>query len=204
MILKAERIAELLQRNKDNPDVIDPLFIIPSPDLDKLKNSGSASIDLRLGTWFVTPRHARIPHLDVGGEATQAQFTKISYVPFGSEYYLHPRRVVLGITLEWLRLPKDLAGYLVGKSSWGRCGLIIATAVGVHPGFKGCLTLEISNVGEVPIHLRPGLPVCQLFLHHVDIAGTENIDRSRFVGERRPTIEIIKINEEDRKLWEGD
>lgn len=201
MILKAERIVELLRRNNEKADVKDPLFIIPSPDLEILKNSGSASIDLRLGTWFVTPRHARISHLDiVGSKHSQAQYTKTTYVPYGSEYFLHPHSFVLGVTIQWLRFPKNLAGYLVGKSSWGRCGLIIATAAGVHPGFKGCLTLELTNAGEDSIPLKPGMNICQLFLHRVETSETENIDMSRFVGERRPTLYKIQLDEVATKL----
>jgi len=196
MIPKAEIIAGLLE----NPDRNDPLVIVPRPDLAELKKSGSASVDLRLGTWFVTPRQARMSHLDIiGGETTQAQFTKINYVPFGSEYYLHPRNFVLAITLEWIRLPTGFAGYLVGKSSWGRCGLIIATAAGVHPGFKGCLTLELSNTGEVPIPVVPGMRICQLFLHRVE-STTDFVDQSLFVGQRQPTIDKIKLDNFAEKL----
>jgi dCTP deaminase len=181
MIQKAELIAERIE----NPGEKDPLFIVPRPDLTELRKSGSASVDLRLGTWFVTPRQARMSHLDIiGGKTTQAQFTKTSYVRFGSEYYLHPRSFVLGVTLEWVRLPKAFAGYIIGKSSWGRCGLIIATAAGVHPGFMGCLTLELSNTGEVPIPVIPGMRICQLFLHQVE-TDTDIVDQSGFVGQRQ-------------------
>jgi dCTP deaminase len=202
VILKADEIAQRIEAME--PEAKDPLFIVPRPNLEKLKESGSASIDLNLGTWFVTPRHARMSHIDVGGEISQSKITKMSYVPFKEKYYLHPHRFVLGVTLQWIRLPKDLAGYLVGKSSLGRCGLIIATAVGVHPGFVGCLTLELTNTGEVPIHLKPGMKICQLFLHQVYTTGTDYIDRSRFVGRRRPVIEGIKIDEDDKNLLEGD
>jgi len=196
MILKSERIADLLE----NPDKKDPLVIVPCPNLLDLRKSGSASIDLRLGTWFVTPRQARMSHLNIiEGETTQAQFTKINYVPFGSQYYLHPRSFVLGVTLEWLRLPIDLAGYIVGKSSWGRCGLIIATAAGVHPGFKGCLTLELSNTGEVPIPIIPGMTICQLFLHRVE-KSTDDVDQSGFVGQRQPILGKIKLDKVASKL----
>lgn len=203
MMLKAELIAELL-RKSDNPDVKDPLFIIPSPNLDELTRTGSASIDLRLGTWFVTPRQERISHLMIGGDIesdiNESRLMKTTYVPFGSKYFLHPRSFVLAATVQWLRLPKDLGGYIVGKSSWGRCGLIIATAAGIHPGFKGCLTLELSNFGEVPIPVIPGMNICQLFLHHVDTLGTEHIDESAFVGERRPTLDSIRFDDIANKL----
>ncbi len=199
MIQKAELIAERIE----NPGEKDPLFIVPRPDLTELRKSGSASVDLRLGTWFVTPRQARMSHLDIiGGKTTQAQFTKTSYVPFGSEYYLHPRSFVLGVTLEWVRLPKDFAGYIVGKSSWGRCGLIIATAAGVHPGFKGCLTLELSNTGEVPIPVIPGMRICQLFLHQVE-TGTDTVDQSGFVGQRQPILDRIALDQVAKRLFKA-
>jgi len=196
MIFKAELIAELIE----NPDKKDPLVVVPRPNLTELRESGSASVDLRLGTWFVTPRQARMSHLDIiKGKTTQDQITKTSYVPFGSEYYLHPRSFVLGVTLEWVRLPKAFAGYIVGKSSWGRCGLIIATAAGVHPGFMGCLTLELSNTGEVPIPIIPGMTICQLFLHQVK-QGTNGVDQSGFVGQRQPILGKIELDAVAQKL----
>jgi dCTP deaminase len=198
MIFKSELIANLIE----NPDPNDPLVIVPRPNLKEMKEGGSASVDLRLGTWFVTPRQARMSHLDIiKGKTTQSQFTKTSYVPFGSEYYLHPRSFVLGVTLEWVRVPKIFAGYIVGKSSWGRCGLIIATAAGVHPGFMGCLTLELSNAGEVPIPVIPGMRICQLFFHKVEQSqGTDTVDQSGFVGQRQPILGKIELDEVAQRL----
>jgi len=123
MILKAERIAELLEAG-ESPDTADPLVIVPRPDLHALQRSGAASVDLRLGTWFATLRQARTTHLEAGADAPEAQLTKTHYVPFGSRYVLHPRAFAIGVTLEWIRLPKNLAGYVIGRSSWGRRGLI--------------------------------------------------------------------------------
>src|SRR4051812_843433 len=124
MILKADRLADLL-RKRTEPD---PLVITPEPDLNQLETSGSASIDLRLGTWFVTLRQSRTPVLDVadpkGQVPGESRLTRRYYVPFGEAFYLHPHHFVLGVTLEWIRLPKDIAGYVVGKSGWGRRGLI--------------------------------------------------------------------------------
>jgi dCTP deaminase len=200
MILKSERIVERLRRSQ-KVDSIDPLFIVPCPNLDDIEKSGSASIDLRLGTWFVNLRQARMSNLGLEDEMSpQKQFAKTTYVPFGDKYYLHPRNFVLGVTIEWLRFPKNLAGYLIGKSSWGRRGLIIATAAGVHPGFKGCLTLEMTNTGEIPIAITPGVTIGQLFFHSVEVNDSEYIDQSSFVGQRRPTIGKIKLDEIAEKL----
>jgi dCTP deaminase len=196
MILKAEQIAERLETAES---VSDPLIITPEPSIDKLKTSGSASIDLTLGTWFVALRGTRMSLLRITNNAQdpphEFQLTKTYHVPFGDEFVLHPKSFVLGVTLEWVRLPKDI----VGRSSWCRRGLIIATASGVHPGFTGCLTLEISNVGEIPIALMPGMAVCQLFIHQV-LSTSDYVDRSLFVGKRKPILGTIEIDELARKL----
>jgi dCTP deaminase len=196
LILRSEKIAELLEL-ADDQGKRDPLVIVPFPNLEKLKTEGSGSVDLRLGTWFVSPRTPRIPALEIdpAGEAP-FQLTETHYVRFGDTYYLHPHSFVLGITLEWLRIPKDLCGYVVGKSSLGRRGLIIATATSVHPGFTGCLTLELTNVGEIPIAIKPGMFVCQLCLHSAsDPAARDLGDRSQFNGSRRPAIGRYKLDE---------
>jgi len=78
--------------------------------------------------------------------------------------------------------------------------LIIATATGVHPGFKGCLTLELTNVGEVPIAIEPGLRVCQLFLHEVRKGDSEQVDQSSFVGFRKPEPGKVSRDDIARKL----
>ena len=192
MILKADRIAERLENLGGSKD---PLVITPQPDIEKIRNSGSASIDLRLGTWFVTLRHNRAAMLAMSEDddpQDRGRLSRTQYVPFGQQYFLHPGQFVLGATMEWIRLPRDLAGYVGGKSSWGRRGLVIATAVGVHPGFSACLTLEITNLGEMPFPITPGMSICQLFLHSTDDTNSDNVDKSSFVGKRRPTLGSIK------------
>lgn len=202
MILKADQIMKLLEEGAKAENK-DPLVITPSPpDLNKLRESGAASIDIRLGTWFMTLREARMTHLAVDAPGSQTKLTKTHYVPFGSEYYLHPQSFVLSVTLEWIRLPKDIAAYVIGKSSWGRRGLIIATATGVHPGFKGCLTLELSNVGELPVAIKPGMEICQLFLHTVK-TDTEAVDKSLFIGLQRPALGKVELDPIAKKLAEA-
>jgi dCTP deaminase len=180
MILKSDRIADLLGSQTE-----DPLVIVPRPDLAELRTSGAASVDLRLGTWFRRMRQTGVTSVSMPEKRSESRLTVENYVPFDAEFVLHPRAFALAATLEWIRMPSDLAGYVIGKSSWGRSGLIIATATGVHPGFKGCLTLELSNAGEVPIRLNPGVLICQLFLHRVESTGTD-VDASPAVGHRKP------------------
>lgn len=131
---------------------------------------GAASIDLRLGTEFLVLRDTMEPGLDpVGLTQTQVeQMHERIVVPYGGSIWLHPGRFLLAATLEYLRLPDDLGAYVVGRSSWGRVGLIVATAIMAHPGFKGCLTLELVNDGDSPIRLFPGAKIAQLAVHSLD------------------------------------
>lgn len=119
--------------------------------------------------------------------ASEMVQTKMHYIPFGGEFILHPHSFVLAVTLEWIRLPRTLAAYVIGKSSWGRRGLIIATAAGVHPAFTGCLTLELSNVDVVPIAVQPGMTIAQLFLHKVE-SESKHVTKSAFSCTRRPIV----------------
>jgi dCTP deaminase len=130
---------------------------------------------------------------------TEANVTEKHYVPFGRKFILHPRSFVLAATLEWLRVPKRYAGYVTGKSSWGRRGLVIETAPGVHPGFTGCLTLELANVGEIPIALMPGTRICQLFFHKIE-SETYSIDQSSFNARRQPRLGNVKLDEFAERL----
>lgn len=188
MILRADRIAARLDRAEGTQS--DPLIITPPPDIESVRKSGAASVDLRLGTWFVTPRARKVTSLEVSDgkpDEHEERLTKTIFVPFGSYFVLHPRSFVLAATLEWIRLPNDLTGYVTGKSSWGRRGLIIETAMGVHPTFSGCLTLELANVGEVPIRIHPGMLICQLFLHETH-GEPGTAEGSSFVGYGRPVL----------------
>lgn len=201
MILKADQIARELEKPA-NPD--DRLIISPVPDLAKLRESGAASVDMRLGCWFLACRQTRVGLLDVYDNSSEipneAKLTKSYYVPFGDGFILHPKAFVLGVTLEWIRLPADRAAYVIGRSSWGRHGLIIATATGVHPGFTGCLTLELSNIGEIPITIKPGTTISQIFIHKVESGDPKLVDKSLFVGRRKPTLGVIELDDTARML----
>jgi dCTP deaminase len=175
--------------------------------LNELKQSGDASVDVRLGRWFLHLRYRNTPVLDIGKQETQQahlNLTKTYFVAFDDNFVLHPGNFVLGATLEWIKLPPCLGGYITGKSSWGRRGLIIETAAGVHPNFTGCLTLEIANVGEIPIMIRPGMKIAQLFLHRTK-PSEANESGSNFAWRRRPTLGEIRRDATAerlaRRLW---
>lgn len=187
-MLSAEQIIHSLGAAGD-----DRLTIVPAPDEAALRRRGATSVDLRLGRWFRSFRQTSTKSVSLVAlppnqqkDAAQESPTKQHFVPFGASYVLHPGRFVLGVTLEWLQLPRTISGYVTGKSSLGRHGLVIETAAGLHPMFSGCLTLELANVGEVPLEIYPGMNVCQIFLHRTVRCEADN--RGEFSGRRKPTL----------------
>jgi dCTP deaminase len=189
----------LLDRTGENP--AERLVISPLLDLEKQLKPGTASVDVRLGQRFHVPLRAKLSQLDLLSKAHQADLLKYkddTFVPIGDYFVLHPGQFVLGETLEWIHLPRDLVAYVIGKSTWGRDGLIIATAIGVHPNFSGILTLEISNVGEIPIYLYPGLAIAQLFLASVELtAKSVSPVPSAFQIQTTPRTRNVEIEDRD-------
>lgn len=153
------------------PDLETRLVVSPLLDVAGQAKPGQASIDLRLGFDFCLVTASSIGAISEFDNGTQPRLLKElyrrQYVPFGRSLVIHPHQFMLAQTLEYLRLPSDLMAYVVGRSTWGRLGLIVATAVGIHPGFAGSLTLELRNLGEAPITLYPGQTIAQLFFHQV-------------------------------------
>ncbi len=129
---------------------------------------GPASIDVRLGPDIIVLRKSVVAGLDLtdpGSRESLAKYAHMTHVGYHGKFVLHPGELVLGATLEYLKVPGNLFCSVEGRSSLGRAGLIIATATSVQPGFKGCITLEIENLGPVPITLFPGLCIAQLVIH---------------------------------------
>ncbi|MCW3010487.1 MAG: dCTP deaminase [Solirubrobacterales bacterium] len=126
-----------------------------------------ASVDLRLGSSFRVFHNHRVPVIDLADPPTN--LTEHVGVEDGESFVIHPGEFVLGRTQEWVELPADIVARIEGKSSLGRLGLIVhATAGFVDPGWKGTLTLEITNLTRVPIVLWPGKPIAQLSFMTLD------------------------------------
>jgi dCTP deaminase len=154
-------LREQLQEAMNADELHERLIVTPLLDPSQI---GPGSIDLRLGTEFIeVERHAEavIDPYDQPTALTSSEGV-IRFVPLGDRLVLHPGQFVLGATLEFIRLPANLGAQVLSRSSWGRLGLLVATAVVVQPGFAGSLTLELVDTGSVPIRLRPGLRVAQL------------------------------------------
>jgi dCTP deaminase len=167
-LLSHEDLKNAMVRDLDTRLVITPLL-----DEDQI---GPASVDLRLGTEFLVMRRTRGAGLDPVKDpegASSALHDEVR-VPLGQSLWLHPQHFILGSTLEFIRLPPDLGAYVLGRSSWGRVGLLVATAVMVQPGYGGALTLELVNEGDAPVRLYPGLRVAQLAVHALN-APTKHV-----------------------------
>jgi dCTP deaminase len=126
-----------------------------------------ASVDVRLGRTFRVFHNHRVSAIDL--RDPPRNLTEQVEVTDAEPFVIHPGEFVLGRTDEWVELPEDVVARIEGKSSIGRLGLIVhATAGFVDPGWKGTLTLEITNLTRVPIKLWPGLPVAQLSFMALD------------------------------------
>ena len=120
-----------------------------------------ASVDLRLGGKLRIFRNSRVPYIDVKQE--MPHLTEEVEIDEVNPFYLHPSEFALGVILERVCLPNDIAARLDGKSSLGRLGLLVHSTAGwVDPGWRGHLTLELSNVSGLPITLYHGMRVSQI------------------------------------------
>lgn len=161
---------------------------------------GEASIDVRLGNDFIVTRRGNLASIDPAREdIKEHRYQTRHYVNFGDTFYLHPNELVLAGTLEYFRLPVSVAGSVTSRSSWGRAGLVIATATAVHPGFTGSITLELVNLGEVPLVLYPGLPVAQLVLSDCE-GGEDYVGRFAFHTDAH-FADVSQDKRKDLEFW---
>ncbi|HEY3416149.1 MAG TPA: dCTP deaminase [Armatimonadota bacterium] len=191
MILSGQ---EILQRMK--ADFPDKLVVTPLLDKDKQLRPGSAGIDVRLGQDFIIADRALLDRIDPQ-QITQYQlagYLRRVHVPIGDKFTLHPHQFALGATIEYCRLPRDLSAEVMGRSRWARVGLVIAMATFVVPGFAGCLTLELQNLGDVPLNLIPGLSVAQLIFYQT--VPPDTVSTSQFQCSIGPEFPVLVSDEE--------
>ena len=150
-----------------------------------------ASVDLRLDRKVLVFSNSRQPYIDI--KQSMEQLTEIVEIPDDDHpFILHPGEFVLGSTIEHIELPDDLVARLEGKSSLGRIGLVIHSTAGfVDPGWKGNLTLELSNLSRLPITLYYGMKIGQIsFLRLTTPAerlyGSPDLG-SKYQGQTEPT-----------------
>jgi dCTP deaminase len=149
-----------------------------------------ASIDVRLDRYFRVFANHRYTHIDPALE--QDELTELVEPKGDDAFVLHPGEFVLGSTLEVISLADDLAARLEGRSSYGRLGLLTHSTAGfIDPGFSGHVTLELSNVANLPITLWPGMKIGQVCVFALSSPAEHPygsaVYGSRYQGQRGPT-----------------
>jgi dCTP deaminase len=195
MILSDRDLRAELQAGRLTIEPFDPEAIQPS------------SIDLRVGDQFRVFANHRYPHIDV--RRPMDKLTELVEATEEDPFILHPGEFVLGTTLESVTLPDNLVARLEGKSSLGRLGLLIHSTAGwVDAGFSGQLTLELSNVANLPIAIYPGMPVGQLCLFLMTSPaerpyGSKEL-RSKYQAQSGPTSSRFHENFREPAVSTGD
>jgi dCTP deaminase len=156
-----------------------------------------SSIDVRLDRFFRVFQNSRYTHIDP--RERQDELTQLVEPDGEDPFVLHSGEFVLGSTFETVGLPDDLAGRLEGKSSLGRLGLLTHSTAGfIDPGFNGHITLELSNVANLPIILWPGMKIGQLCLFRLSSPSEQPYGSaaagSRYQGQRGPTPSRAYLN----------
>ena len=169
-------------------------FIIDPFDPELVQPS---SVDVRMDRYFRVFNNSKYTHIDP--KQQQDDLTSMVEVAEDEPFVLHPGEFVLGSTLERFVLPAHMAGRLEGKSSLGRLGLLTHSTAGfVDPGFSGCITLELSNVANLPITLWPGMKVGQLALFKMtspaEVPYGSGVLGSKYQGQRGPTPSRAYLN----------
>jgi len=178
MILNDRDLVDAVKSGRLGIDPFDEVLVQPS------------SIDVRLDRRFRVFNNQKYTHIDPSRQ--QDELTSPVEVADDEPFVLHPSEFVLASTLEVISLPDDLAARLEGKSSLGRLGLLTHSTAGfIDPGFSGHVTLELSNVANLPITLWPGMKIGQLCLFRLSSSAERpygsGASGSRYQGQRGPT-----------------
>lgn len=192
-ILSDKTIKEYLEEGKI---VIDPL-----KDEQQIQPS---SVDMRLGDEFKVFKVIRKPYIDPKDEEDIAEYMESSTVPEGEAFIIHPNEFALATTQEYVKVPDDLVARVEGRSSMGRLGVTMHVTAGyVDPGFEGRITLEISNIGAMPVALYPSQRVCQLVFETMttpaELPYGHPKRNSKYMNQLKPESSRVKLDYELKK-----
>ncbi len=192
-ILSDKSIKEYLKEGKI---VIDPI-----KDEQQIQPS---SVDMRLGDEFKVFKVIRKPYIDPKDEEDIAEYMESSTVPDGEAFIIHPNEFALATTQEYVKVPDDLVARVEGRSSMGRLGVTMHVTAGyVDPGFEGRITLEISNIGAMPVALYPGQRVCQLVFETMttpaELPYGHPKRNSKYMKQLKPESSRVKLDYELKK-----
>ena len=192
-ILSDKTIKEYLKEGK--------IVINPLKDEQQIQPS---SVDMRLGDEFKVFKVIRKPYIDPKDEEDIAEYMESSTVPEGEAFIIHPNEFALATTQEYVKVPDDLVARVEGRSSMGRLGVTMHVTAGyVDPGFEGRITLEISNIGAMPVALYPGQRVCQLVFETMttpaELPYGHPKRNSKYMKQLKPESSRVKLDYELKK-----
>lgn len=192
-ILSDKELKKYLNKGKI---VIDPL-------IDE-KQIQPSSIDMRIGDEFKVFKVIRKPYIDPKDQDDIASYMESMIIEEGEAFIIHPNEFALATTYEYVKVPDDLVARVEGRSSMGRLGVTMHVTAGfIDPGFEGKITLEISNIGAMPVALYPGQRVCQIVFETMTSPAEKpygHPDRnSKYMGQKRPESSRIKQDYELKK-----
>jgi dCTP deaminase len=176
--------------------------IVPTPDPET--QIQPASIDLRLGYEFQAFNYTQQALIDPANPASFEQLTTLVRLQEGERFIVHPGEFVLATTLEHVEVPDDLVARLEGRSSIGRLGIVIHSTAGyIDPGFKGAITLEISNLGRIAVALYPHMRICQIAFEEMSspVSVGYGVKRTaKYQGQQTTTVSRLFDDDEFRRL----
>lgn len=177
---------------------IGKIAVDPQPDQSKIKG---ISVDLRLDNKFRVFNDHTAPYVDLSGPSSEVQKIMDSImsdeivIEEGKSFFLHPGELALAATLEAVTIPDDLVGWLDGRSSLARLGLMVhVTAHRIDPGWHGQIVLEIFNSGKLPLALKPGMDICAINFETLSSASIKPYNKrsdAKYRNQKGPTASRI-------------
>jgi len=187
-------LSKLLLEERLGLDIDNPKSLCITPLIERDLMLDVDAVDLRLGTHFLLPQ---VPPAAFR-EATENQAKHMHvHVPLGKYLVVPAHQTVLGATLEFIKLPFDVSGQILTKSSMARMFMVIETAPWIHPNYRGCLTLEIANVSNTPLLLDPGRTIGQLILISVDMPQMPSKLSGSYLGPTFPEAPRFRSRHKD-------
>jgi len=191
------------QQIQDSLDSDDPESLFVEPLLEK-KQVGSLTLDLRLGYDFLVSILTRKSSIVTVADSNSSSRAIHSYFQetrreLGEIFILYPHQIVLGTSLEYVSLPKNIYADILSRSSYNRLGISFNNMI--QPGFRGCVPLELFNHGNSPVELVVGSRICQARLFKIETA-TEYIgeNKRKYYGNIRPAVSNVHSDNELQKL----
>lgn len=169
--------------------------IVFDPEIDIATQLGSCLIDLRLGNTFRVFNHSSIAVIDPRDSQLMDKVTTVIKVSTNEAFILHPGEFVLAVTREYIEVPDDLTGRLEGRSSIGRLGVVVhSTAANIECGFRGHITLELANMGPIPVKLYPNMRICSISFEQLTSPAEVPYHKKRgakYVRQKEPGMSRI-------------